>query len=91
MSVVLQDKLEELGRMPESILEGRTGHGLVGILAGDVRAEEQLIERTPRDDEPAHGDVFGKKASARRRILAGRAFWVVEPPEPAAQPQTSSP
>ena len=81
MSVVMQDRLEELGRTPESILEGRPGHGLVGILAGDVRAEEQKIERTPRDNEPAHGDVCGEKASARRRILAGKAFWVIEPPE----------
>lgn len=81
MSVVLQDRLEELGRTPESILEGRPGHGLVGILAGDVRAEEQKIERTPLEEELAHGDVCGEKPSARRRILAGKAFWVIEPPE----------
>jgi hypothetical protein len=81
MSVVLQDKLEELGRTPDSILESKPGHGLVGILAEDVRAEEQRIERTPRDEEQAHGDVWGKRPSARRRILAAKAFWAIEPPE----------
>jgi len=83
MSVVVQDRLDELNRSPASILDGLVGYGLIGIRAGDVREEEQRIERTPRDDEPAHGDVWGDKPGARRRKLAAKAFWVVPPPDPA--------
>lgn len=80
MSVVLEDTLVELGRNPESIIENRPGHGVLGIRAKDVRAEAQRIERSPLTVELAHGDVWGEKPGSRRRRLATKAFWVVEPP-----------
>lgn len=80
VSIVLGDKLSELKRGPETIIENKSGHGVIGIRARDVRAEQQRVERSPRDDEPAHGDVWGEKPAARRRRLALHAFWVVEPP-----------
>lgn len=80
MSVVLEDRLRELGRSAPSLLAGRpTGYGLAALTAAQVRAEAQRIERTPKPEEEAHGDVWGDKPTSRRRRFATLAQWVVEP------------
>lgn len=79
MSVVLGDTLAELGRDPSSILEGHSGYGLVAIKAGCVRSEGQAVQRTPLDDEAAHGDVVGDKPAGRRKRFAKHAEWVIRP------------
>jgi hypothetical protein len=81
MSVVLGDTLAELGRGPESVLD-QAGHdfGVIAVKAKDVRQLSQAIARTPRDEEPAHGDVCGEKPGATRKALARMARWVVYPP-----------
>jgi hypothetical protein len=83
MSIALGDKLAQDGRAPASILRpGQEAFGVVALRASDVRAEMQRIERTPKDDEPAHGDVYGDKPASRRKRLARMARWVVDPPIP---------
>ena len=80
MSVVLGDTLARLGRQPDSILPAeRPAFGVVAIKASAVRAEEQRIERSARDDEPAHGDVYGAKTEGRRKRFVAVAGWVVYP------------
>lgn len=79
MSIVLEDRLRELGREPDTILEGRPGYGLVALTAAEVRAEEQRVLRSRQPDEEAHGDVWGDKAAARRRRFAQLARWIIEP------------
>ncbi|MEJ7786390.1 MAG: hypothetical protein WKF96_16425 [Solirubrobacteraceae bacterium] len=79
MSVVLQDTLEALDRLPATILADRPGYGLVAVTAADVRAEKQKVLRSPQSHELAHGDVWGGKTPARRRLLAQKATWVIEP------------
>jgi hypothetical protein len=92
MSVALSDTLGALDRAPERLpYDGacpdddpdRWG---VAVLRVDFlrNKEQQEILRTPRDDEPAHGDVRGTKNSSRRRRLKKHAEWVVRP---ASQPQ----
>jgi len=80
MSIVLQDTLQADHREPASVLGGRAGYGLVAVTAAEVRHEDQRVLRSPLAEEPAHGDVWGIKTAGRRRRLAQRARWIIEPP-----------
>lgn len=79
MSVVLGDTLEQLDRDTESVRNSQLDYGVIAITAKVARDEEQRIERSPRDDEPAHGDVYGDKPTGRRKEFASQAVWVVYP------------
>lgn len=86
MSVVLGDTLGILGRAPDDLphetawTADSRGWGVAVLEAAFVRDEEaQEILRSPRGDEPAHGDVRGKKSSKRRKRLKKHARWVVRP------------
>jgi hypothetical protein len=83
MSVVLGDTLEAMDRPPEDARRAKPEWYVAALTAGFVRTEDQEVERSPTDEEPAHGDVVGdKKSRARRRRFADAARWVVEPPPP---------
>jgi hypothetical protein len=79
MSVVLADTLEQLDRDTESVRGDEPNYGVIAITAKAARDEEQRIERSPRYDEPAHGDVYGDKPPGRRKKFAAQAEWVVYP------------
>lgn len=86
MSVVLQDTLMALDRVPEDLPQetpcagDRELWGVAKLNVGFLRdKQEQEIIRSPTNDEPAHGDVRGGKAPARRKRLKKHAEWVVEP------------
>lgn len=78
MSVCLGDILVELGRPPESVLQGNEGLALAVITAGLARQNNQGVVRDPLPDEPAHGHVVGKKKK-EARVMAKTAAWVVDP------------
>lgn len=86
MSVVLEDALAAMERVPE-LLPVETpcsGNpelwGVARLNVGFLRnEEEQEILRSPKDDEPAHGDVRGTKNTKRRRRLKKHAEWVARP------------
>lgn len=91
MSVVLQDTLSALERVPERlpietpVTGGLETWGVARLSAGFLRnQEDQDILRSPNDDEPAHGDVRGTKNPPRRKRLKKNATWVVEPNPPRA-------
>jgi hypothetical protein len=92
MSVVLGDTLTLLDRLPDnlpaesSVCVGDPElWGVAKLNAGFLKNDmEQSIHRSPKDDEPAHGDVRGEKKTSRRRKIKKRAEWVVEPAKPAA-------
>jgi hypothetical protein len=79
MSVFLQDTLEALDRTPESLVDATGGFGLVALSAQQVIDEEQTVQRTPKPDEPAHGDVVGEKKGSRRNRFAATCQWIVQP------------
>jgi hypothetical protein len=80
MSVQLGDRLAELGKSPEDVLEGHdSSFGLAALRTKVVRDEEQAVERTPRPDDLAHGDVVGEKPTGRRKRFAEAACWAVTP------------
>jgi hypothetical protein len=90
MSVVLGDTLASLERSPGA-LPAETPwagdeYGVAVLEAKFLRDEEQQrMFRTPKAEEPAHGDVCGKKNFKRRRRLKKHARWLVRP---AAEPRS---
>lgn len=81
MSVVLESKMDP-GRDLASALGEFTDHFLAATTTEQARCEEeQAIAHTPTADEPAHGDVCGKKSKTRRGRFAKKAEWAIGPPE----------
>ena len=91
MSVVLGDRLAELEREPENLTTDTPwtdeDWGVAVLEAGYLKKERQRQEilRTPTEEEPAHGDVRGKKNSACRRRIKANAAWLVRPTAPAPE------
>lgn len=91
MSVVLGDTLASLQRaaegLPAELPWAGDRWGVAALKVQYLRHDEhQIVLRTPEEEEPAHGDVCGKKNSKRRRRLKTHAWWVIQPPaapEPA--------
>ena len=79
MSVVLGDTLQQLDRDTESVRGDQSNYGVIAITAKIARNEAQRIERSPRADEPAHGDVYGAKPAGCRMKFAAQAVWVIYP------------
>lgn len=79
MSVLLGDTLDDEGREPLQTLVEYPDNFLVAITAAAAREQEQEVERTPLDEEPAHGEVVGKKTKGRKRALAAAAVWIKAP------------
>jgi hypothetical protein len=86
MSVVLQDTLEALDRVPERLpLETPCSGdpdlwGVARLNVGFLRNDEaQEVLRSPNSEELAHGDVRGTKNSSRRRRLKKHAEWIIRP------------
>ena len=85
MSVVLGDTLAALSHQPEALPQRRPESDLRGVAvltAGYLTDEEgQELRRTPdlENDEPAHGDVRGKKGPGRRKRIKRNAVWLVPP------------
>jgi hypothetical protein len=89
MSVILGDTLEAVERTPDALpVETPCSGspelwGVAKLRAGFLREDlKQSLHRTPKDDEPAHGDVRGAKNPKRRKKLKRHAEWVVEPQVP---------
>lgn len=85
MSVQLSDTLKKLGLPLEQALAGHEeGFSLAAFRAVVARENGQAIVRDPKDDEPAHGLVVGKKTKSVSRRIAKQFVWIVPPklPEP---------
>jgi hypothetical protein len=80
MSVVIEDTLRAMGREPVDILANYPGQYLVRLTAGFVRRYDQIVRRSRTDEEPAHGDVIGRKTKSVARKFAEAACWEIEPP-----------
>jgi hypothetical protein len=80
LSVNLESVMARDGRPPADALRKHPGFSLAAFTAAYARSLNQAVARDPRDDEPAHGVVFGE--TERRRIarkLRDGAQWVVTP------------
>jgi len=79
MSVVLGQDLLEAGRDAYSVIVGHDNFCLASVTAELARSLEQGIVRRPLNDEPAHAEVFGRKAAGVRKQFAREATWVIGP------------
>lgn len=79
MSVVMEDTLRDEGRAAQELIAPYLGFGLVSLTTGLCIEEEQEVRRLPVDEEPAHGEVLGKKTKGRSKRFAGAADWVIRP------------
>lgn len=79
MSVVMEDTLRDEGRAAQALVAPYPGFGLVSLTTGLCIEEEQEVRRLPVDEEPAHGEVLGKKTKGRSKRFAAAADWVIRP------------
>lgn len=79
MSVHIQQVLEQLGESIESVLEDHSDFALASVTAGLARELNQIVLRDPRDGQPAHAHVIGKKSKRVQRTFAEHAEWVLPP------------
>jgi hypothetical protein len=75
LSVHLGDALEDEGRSPSSVLDGKPSHHLVALAAGFASDEEQIVSRDPQSHDESHGLVIGAKPKPRRDRFALAARW----------------
>ena len=75
VSIYLADQLAEASREPVSVLAVYPGHSLAVSIARKMREECQEVVRSPTADEPAHGDIVGKKSSACADRISLATGW----------------
>ena len=91
VSVQIQDALADAEIEPEATLtlSGHTRHSLAALTAEVARKEQQILERTPLSDNPAHGEIVGKKSSSCATRLARAARWQVLQAEYIAETESA--
>jgi hypothetical protein len=70
LSVNLGNELDRINEPPDFALRNRPQHSLGWLTAEFVRSEEQMIESTPTEEDPTHGEVVGDKPGSRRERFA---------------------
>ncbi len=80
-SIGLGSKLAEYKLTPTEMLKGyESTCGLVELTAQEARDAGMGVAWTPRDGEPAHGSLIGKKTQGTRRKLARASRLILQPP-----------
>ena len=79
MSVTIRSALIAAGGRMEDVLAGYKGFGLVSLPVGSAREQNQIVIRKPLSDNPAHGEVIGRKTRGVTRALKQSAIWIVKP------------
>lgn len=79
LSIAFGDTLNDLGADPASAFAANPGHPIVCFTVSAARAASLGVCRDPKDNEPAHGLVLGKKTGPKKRALAGASAWTVAP------------
>jgi hypothetical protein len=92
LSVVIEDTLREEGREPIDALANYSDDFLLAITADIVLKQENSVERTPIDEEPAHADIVGKVTQGKANELCREATWIKAPedlcPEEPGKPSS---
>lgn len=79
MSIAIDDTLKKESLSPDSLLIGHDNFSLAAFPARIARENAQGIIRNPLENDPAHGEVFGKKTKGVKRALANNSHWYIEP------------
>lgn len=79
MSVLLEEIVSEMGRVPADLVVAFDDYSLVSFPAQLARDCGQALVRDPLPDESAHALVIGKKTKSVKRRLAKQCDWAVPP------------
>jgi hypothetical protein len=82
--VTLEDDLMARGGSSADALLGQVGIGLVGVKAQLVYDCDHHVERTPKENDPSHGDIVGSISGSFKNRLAAEAVWLIGSPEDLA-------
>lgn len=83
-SVHLEPVLFENGLTHDFAVQDRNKFGLAALTAQQARSCQQVIQRDPQPDDPAHANVLGEKKDSIKKKLRDYAAWVIPPPKIAA-------
>ena len=64
-------------------LKGYAGYSVVRFAVQFARSNGMVVSHTPKEDNPAHTDVTGKKSKALQRQFAAASEWAHEEPKKA--------
>jgi hypothetical protein len=64
-------------------LKAYAGYSLVRFAVQFARSNGMVVTHTPKEDNPAHTDVTGKKSKALQRQFAAASEWAHEAPNKA--------
>ena len=63
---------------PEEVLGNRPETYLVEVQVGTITAKEGLeVVRTPKEGDPGHCDIIGRKTHSRRKHIASASQWIL--------------
>jgi hypothetical protein len=83
----MEDTMIELGLEAADLLVGKPSQTmLVALTAGDARNHGKGIVRSPKESDPAHGDLTGPdtrsvRTALRKAALPSPDAWIIGPPE----------
>jgi hypothetical protein len=77
LSIHLGDVLEDDGREPVAVLDGKPHHCLVGFTTKCAQEQEQEVKRSHMPTDDSHGEVVGAKPKARRRYFSRESYFAV--------------
>ncbi len=83
MSVAIDDTLKKEGLSPDALLAGHENFSLALFPTRIARENAQGVIRNPLENDPAHGEVFGKKTKSVKRAFANGSYWYIEPNIPS--------
>ena len=92
MSVVLETLIIKDDLVPQKyIMDDGLNNGAVYLNVGEIRLAEFQVGHTPTQDNPYHGDVWGKIRirynKNKRRKLRALCKWCVQIPDVLIQPK----
>lgn len=83
MSVLIENIVTATQRTPADVLRGYDNYSLCSFAAGAARALGQQVATRPKEPDPAHGFVVGKKTRSVKNALRKASRWVIlTPPAP---------
>jgi len=88
-SVQLEPVLFQHGLTHDFAVQDRNKFGLAAFTAQQARSCQQVIQRDPLPDDPAHAIVLGDKKDSIKKKLRDCAAWVILPPKIAASSPAS--
>jgi len=80
MSVDVKKLIEAAGIDPREFVTSPRWTGSLLISVGDLRDKQLLVGYSPIDENPYHGEAWGKLSRGQKNDLLARSTWFVQIP-----------